>query len=510
VQHSEVTQQTLATPPPTAAARHGQAAVVPGEFELLLGGRPASAGPAPSLAWLLDGRGWMWLRPVLDAVALVVAVLVTLRWPSEPLALADAWTLLLLPPLAIGMLFARGTYARRLRTAVLDGVAPVAGAVSLAVMTITVGSVYLAADRLDPGPLAHVWALSVVLVGGGRIAAVSLQRLARSRGWVGRRALIVGAGTVGARVARRLHESPEYGLRPVGFLDADPLGIAPGPGLRVPVLGEPEDLAWIVERGDVEHVVLAFSHAPDAALVPLVQRCEELGLEVSIVPRLFESVNDRFSYDVVGGLPLLHLRQTDLRGWEIWLKHAFDRLLAAVLVFVLAPVLGAVALAVRGSSPGPVLFRQRRVGRDGKVFDLFKFRSMAPARSTGFVPPTGSAPGGVEGEDRRTRVGRLLRRTSLDELPQLFNVLRGEMSLVGPRPERPEFVELFAANVDRYEDRHRVKSGITGWAQVHGLRGQTSLTDRVEWDNYYIEHWSLALDLKVLAMTVVAVFRAAD
>jgi lipopolysaccharide/colanic/teichoic acid biosynthesis glycosyltransferase len=136
---------------------------------------------------------------------------------------------------------------------------------------------------------------------------------------------------------------------------------------------------------------------------------------------------------------------------------------------------------------------------------------MAPVRGgEHFRPLDGSAPGGVEGTDRRTLIGRVLRRCSLDELPQLINVLRGRMSLVGPRPERPEFVDLFIADVIRYGDRHRVKSGITGWAQVHGLRGQTSLADRVEWDNYYIEHWSLGLDLKVLALTLVAVFRAAE
>ena len=179
------------------------------------------------------------------------------------------------------------------------------------------------------------------------------------------------------------------------------------------------------------------------------------------------------------------------------------------------------AVAVRLSSPGPAFFRQRRVGRDGKVFDFYKFRSMrmAPGQTDDgeeavsaldFLLGGDIAPGGVEGEDRRTAVGRFLRSTSLDELPQLFNVLRGDMSLVGPRPERPEFVELFRQDIIRYGDRHRVKSGITGWAQVHGLRGQTSLAERVEWDNYYIAHWSLGLDLKILALTLVALFRNAE
>ena len=166
-----------------------------------------------------------------------------------------------------------------------------------------------------------------------------------------------------------------------------------------------------------------------------------------------------------------------------------------------------------------MLFRQRRIGRDGKVFDLYKFRSMRidlaqaeigaddDASALEFLLGGDTAPGGVEGDDRRTPIGRFLRRSSVDELPQLLNVLRGEMSLIGPRPERPEFVELFNQDIIRYDDRHRVKSGITGWAQVHGLRGQTSLAERVEWDNYYIAHWSLGLDLKIFALTLLALLR---
>ena len=280
----------------------------------------------------------------------------------------------------------------------------------------------------------------------------------------------------------------------------------------IPVLGSPDELDWVAQLTGAEHVVIAFSSEPDERLVDLVRRCEALGLEVSLVPRLFESLNHRATYEPLGGTPLMGLRSVHPKGWQFALKHAFDRLGAALLILCFGPLMAAIALAVRLSSPGPVIFRQRRVGRDGTVFDLFKFRSMRlpdPA-AEGFRPGADSAPGGVEGIDRRTWIGRLLRRTSLDELPQFFNVLRGDMSLVGPRPERPEFVELFETDIRRYGDRHRVKSGVTGWAQVHGLRGQTSLSDRVEWDNYYIEHWTLGLDLKILAMTLVEVLRPAE
>jgi lipopolysaccharide/colanic/teichoic acid biosynthesis glycosyltransferase len=187
---------------------------------------------------------------------------------------------------------------------------------------------------------------------------------------------------------------------------------------------------------------------------------------------------------------------------------------------LLAPLLVATAIAVRVTSPGPIFFRQRRIGRDGREFELLKFRSMRVPEDVAEDDVGGGdaarplsavggdlGPGGLEADHLRlTPIGEFIRRTSIDELPQLWNVLRGDMTLVGPRPERPEFVELFGQSIRRYDDRHRVKSGITGWAQVHGLRGQTSLADRVEWDNYYIENWSLWLDVKILVMTLTAPF----
>ena len=189
-----------------------------------------------------------------------------------------------------------------------------------------------------------------------------------------------------------------------------------------------------------------------------------------------------------------------------------DSALAAVVLILISPLMVLLATLVRLSSPGPILFRQRRIGRDGHPFDVLKFRTMRvpDARSSQqFELPEGVAPGGVEGEDRCTPIGRWLRALSLDELPQFINVLRGDMCIVGPRPERPEYVEQFSRDVHRYEDRHRVKSGITGWAQVNGLRGQTSIADRVELDNFYIQNWSISLDLKILVLTVVEVARAA-
>jgi exopolysaccharide biosynthesis polyprenyl glycosylphosphotransferase len=416
----------------------------------------------------------------------------------------------------VGALYLRGMYKRRIRVAILDGIGPLVGAISVAAMTL-LAAVALSDPDSHPAPLlARAWFLAVLYLGAGRIALAVTQRRARRHGLLARPTLIVGAGWMGAHVAHRLEEHPEYGLRPIGFLDADPPPNVHVADRRAPVLGAPDDLEAVVERTGARQVIFAFSRASDQGLVPLVRECEELGVEVSLVPRLFESINDRMALDHVGGVPLLELRAVDPQSWQFALKHALDRIGAAALLLVLTPALLVLAVAIKLSSPGPVLFRQRRIGRDGAVFAILKFRTMAAPRDGSggeeeeSAPPLGVAPGGVEGEDRRTPLGTWLRRTSVDELPQLLNVLRGDMSMVGPRPERPAYVEAFAQNVYRYSDRHRVKSGITGWAQVHGLRGRTSLADRVEWDNYYIENWSLWLDVKILLLTLVAVFRHAE
>jgi exopolysaccharide biosynthesis polyprenyl glycosylphosphotransferase len=415
----------------------------------------------------------------------------------------------LFPLVAVVTLHARRDRNDRLRVSILDTGTAVIGAVSsAAILTMALATVIGAVHPI--GLTLRLWLFAIVYAGVARAVLVSVRAQALGNRALAIPTLIVGAGAVGELIVKRISEDPRYGLDPVGFLDADPKPLAASGAGRsgVPVLGAEGDLAEAVARTGARRVILAFSTQPDHVLVDQIRACQQLGVGVSLVPRLFESISERATLDHVGGLPLLSLRPTDPHGWEFAVKHAIDRTVAAVALTAAAPLIAAIALGVRLTSPGPILFRQRRVGRDGQVFDVLKFRTMRePTAAVTFELRAGCAPGGVEGEDRRTRFGRWLRDTSLDELPQLINVLRGEMSLVGPRPERPEFVERFAGEVTRYEDRHRVKSGMTGWAQVNGLRGQTSIRDRVEWDNYYIRNWSLGLDFRILAQTVVEVLR---
>jgi exopolysaccharide biosynthesis polyprenyl glycosylphosphotransferase len=467
---------------------------------------------------MLEGTSWTLTALCVDGFMLLLAAAAALFGATAADVHATTWPVFLFPPIVMGLLAIRGVYRPKITVQFLDELGHVVGACSVAAMSIIAVSIFTAGAGEQAQLLARVWLFGMVYLAGSHYVLDVTQRRARIERAIAVPTLIFGAGKIGAQVERRLDEKPELGLKPVGYVDPYPPSDEQVPGRRVPVLGAPEDLEGIVARTGAKHVVMAFmsSRGSDATLVPVVRKCDELGLDVSLVPRLFESINVRVKLEHIGGMPLYRLRAVNPKGWQFAIKHSLDRVMAAVLLVLLAPLLLAALAAVRISSPGPVFFRQRRVGRDGKPFDLLKFRSMRltdprPKQdNVKMLLPDDTAPGGVEGTDRRTAIGKLLRRTSIDELPQLLNVLRGEMSIVGPRPERPEFVELFERRVTRYEDRHRVKAGITGWAQVHGLRGKTSLSDRIEWDNYYIENWSLWLDMKILLLTVAAVFKPAE
>jgi exopolysaccharide biosynthesis polyprenyl glycosylphosphotransferase len=460
---------------------------------------------AAGIGRLLDGRVWTQVRLLVDAIMLCLAATAAFYAAPIPRSGGAGWLAAVFPAMTLALLRARHDPEEKLDASMVDTAAHVLGAASLsAMLMVAAGSIIGGAHPV--GLAVRLWLFAAVYLSLARVVLASVRTQARRNHALATPTLILGAGVVGEHLVKRLNSDRSYGLRPVGFLDSDPIQVSSGAfAASVPVLGGPGDLADAIRQTGARRVILAFSSEPDHVLVEKVRECEELGVDVSLVPRMFEAINDRAVLDHLGGIPLISLHPTDPRGWEFAVKHALDRCLALIALVALAPLIAALALGVRLSSPGPILFRQRRVGRDGRVFDVLKFRTMRepdPALHDAFVPPDGCAPGGIEGEDRTTSLGRWLRSTSLDEVPQLLNVLRGEMSIVGPRPERPEFAARFGAEVSRYDDRLRVKSGITGWAQVNGLRGQTSIADRVEWDNYYIRNWSLGFDLKIMLLTV--------
>lgn len=310
-----------------------------------------------------------------------------------------------------------------------------------------------------------------------------------------RRTVIVGGGLVASELLESIHRFPELGLEPVAVIDADPL--LGSDRLPIPILDRP--LREVVMDLDVQTVIVAFRNRPDSALVSALRQCDQLDCEIFLVPRLFEFVHMNSDMDRIHTIPLIRVRRHIYRTWYWQFKRVFDIAVAGTALILLSPLLALCALAVGVSDRGaPILFRQVRVGRDGREFTLLKFRSMRPVTSTD--SDTDWHP-----QDRIGPVGRFLRASSIDELPQLWNVVRGDMSLVGPRPERPHFVEQFARTFPSYGDRHRVKVGLTGWAAINGLRGDTSIGDRALYDNFYIQNWSVWLDIKILLLTVRAV-----
>ncbi len=345
-----------------------------------------------------------------------------------------------------------------------------------------------------------------------RAVAYLLVREARRRGLIRHRTLILGSGAIGRQIAEATLEHPECGLRLVGFLDSAPQ--ADQADLPVPLLGGYDDLATCIRREGVSEVIVAFglndnddsaAGAPqDATLVDAVRACDRMDTEIFCVPRFFELHHRSRDMDELWGISLVRVRRATWRSRSWQVKRAFDVLLSAIALVALSPLLLAVALAVRIENGPGVLFRQVRVGLDGEPFTLLKFRSLR-------LPETrddGAAAGpvwSINGDARLGPVGRIIRKTSIDELPQLINILRGDMTIVGPRPERPEFVEQFTRAIPRYTARHRTPAGLTGWAQVNGLRGDTSIEERARFDNYYIQNWSLWLDVKIVARTVSSV-----
>jgi exopolysaccharide biosynthesis polyprenyl glycosylphosphotransferase len=450
-----------------------------------------------------------------DVVSGSVAFAAGLWWARNTQEIfAPFWMQVLFVPLVVIMLALRSSYRRTLERKVLDEVGPVETTVALASMTVLAVMIFSGVTGRPGALMSKIWICAALLMPLGRIIhAGILIWLRRNRGYVAS-TLIVGNGRVAHQICDRLLQSPEYGLRPTGLVSVeDPwTGSETEWDSGVPRVGSPESIDVAIRNTNAEAVIIAFSRTQDQLLTRVIRVAHQHGLRVWVVPRMFDVVGERTRVEHLGGLPLLALPHANPRGWQFTVKHFSDRLLAGFGLLLISPLFLTLMLLVRLSSPGPIFFQQERVGRDGQVFGCLKFRSMRPPRASdaAFELGSGSAPGGVEGVDRRTKIGKIMRATSMDELPQFINVIRGEMSLVGPRPERPEFVELFEMQIRRYGERHRVKAGVTGWAQVNGLRGQTSIADRAEWDNYYIENWSLGLDFKILLLTVLAVLKRAE
>lgn len=383
-------------------------------------------------------------------------------------------------------------YVARLHLSVLDELPSIIGRLLVAVAAVSAVIIYLH-QKVAVLTFLETACQAIVLVIIGRVVTTRLIAFGRRRGISKHHTVLIGGGPLAAELARILAQHPEYGLTVDGFVD----DAEDAPAQRyVPRLGRLADLDMAVMATAADNLLVADGRFEEHVLIDAVRTrtCRHIGLLV--VPRMHHFHTLTGMADHIGSIPIMRIRNPNLHGPARLVKRAFDITVALTALTVLAPVLAVAALAVRIEGGPGVIFRQIRVGRDGKKFELLKFRSMRPADEQ-----ESETNWSVATDDRVGPVGRFLRCTSIDELPQLWNILRGDMTLVGPRPERPHFVEQFSTQFDRYAHRHRVQVGLTGFAQVSGLRGDTSIADRARYDNFYIENWSLWLDIKIILRT---------
>jgi Undecaprenyl-phosphate glucose phosphotransferase len=412
--------------------------------------------------------------PVVRSDTLVVATLLVLVWP------ALAW---------FGGLYT----SRRARSAAAE-LFDVARTTILTFFVVVTVTYFVGEARYSRGTLI-LWAMfSVGIIALTRVASRQVLRSVRARGYNLRHVLVVGSGDLARRVVETAREQMGLGLRVVGVVSD---GAGAGEALPdAPVLGDVHELGDIFVRHPVDQVLVALPIDRLGALKDIMAVLSQHPVDVRLIPDFYQFITLCGSVEEFAGLPIINLQATPLVGWNLVQKRLFDLAAAAVGLVLFSPLLAGLALLVRLSGPGPILFRQERVGMDGRRFTMLKFRTMQPGADEAGARMT------TRDDPRRTPLGTLLRRLSLDELPQLWNVLVGDMSLVGPRPEQPDLIHAFTRDIPRYALRHKIKAGMTGWAQVNGLRGDTNMRERIELDLYYIENWSLLLDLKILVRTV--------
>ncbi len=433
-------------------------------------------------------RAWMVVLPG-DALLLASPVLwAPGQWKAH----------VVMAGLSVLLLTNGGRYRARLHLSVLDELPGlVSKFLTAAAIVATVIALRHEQEAVTNFLVDVAAAIGFVLV--GRLVTTQLIRWSRSRRFTEHRAVMIGGGPQAAELAQMTIENPAYGLRVVGFVDD---GAGPA-GEVVRRFGALSDLDGAVRRHRADVLIVADGEFSERQLLDAVRTPACLPCDLLVVPRLHHFHTQTGLADHIGSIPIMRIRTPSLHGPARVVKRGFDLVVASVALLLASPVLALCALAVRLEGGPGVIFRQPRVGRDGVVFECLKLRSMRPANES-----DSATTWSVARDSRVGPVGRFLRRTSLDELPQLWNILRGDMSVVGPRPERPFFVDRFSEEFDRYAYRHRVQAGLTGFAQVSGLRGDTSIAARARHDNYYIENWSLWLDIKIIVRTFAEVLFA--
>ncbi len=399
-------------------------------------------------------------------------------------------------PLWVVVFKAFGLYRPRRISSKVSEIVDISKGTTIAVLILISLTFFVRQYEFSRLTFFYFWIICLVALSIERILFRELLRFIRRRGYNLRYVLIVGTGSLGQDVTDRMHSHPELGIKIKGFLSEDKSQI--GNQLKgFKVLGAFENIRNVVVEQKIDMVLITLPLSAHERLKTILDDIGDEIVSIMLIPDLIEFATLRGGIGEFEGMPIISLRDTPLYGWNLVVKRVADIVLSLAVIFAVLPLMLVISILVKVTSEGPVLYRQERMGLDGKIFNMLKFRTMATQaeKETG---PVWAA----EVDSRKTTIGNFLRKTSMDELPQFFNVLKGEMSIVGPRPERQFFIQQFRDKVPKYMLRHKMKAGITGWAQINGWRGNTSLEKRIEYDLYYIENWSLRFDLEIMWLTI--------
>jgi exopolysaccharide biosynthesis polyprenyl glycosylphosphotransferase len=468
--------------------------------------------PAPAPAAIFRRPNWLPLALILgDALIAGAAVILAYEYRyhldripqvvKEPLAFGPY--LAAIPVVVVIFLFSLAVnqqYRSWRGLTLVDQLFAMGSGIALAALLLLAGMSLYRGFEYARLTFVYTIIIAAVLMTVERYVLRQYETRLRRRGIGTERVLMVGTGTGSQLLIQRMAMFPQYGYQVSGVLD-DRLEVGSS-FAGAPVVGRLADLRRMIPQLGVDQVFVAVPGASNDEILHLIKACDDLQAEFKLVPDLLEVMSTRAAVDAIDGLPLVGIRRSRLRGAAALLKRAIDVIIGAAVLIIVSPLMLVIAILIKLTSPrGPVLFRQPRVGLHDRRFTVYKFRSMIP-NAEAETGPVVAAPD----DDRCTPVGRVLRRLSLDELPQLFNIVKGDMSLVGPRPMPIFLVERFTEEIPRYLERHQVRPGLTGWAQVNDLRGGEAFADRAMYDIYYVENWSLALDLKILILTAARVF----
>ena len=413
-----------------------------------------------------------------------------------PLFLTYLTLLIIMLPLWYIVFKAFGLYRPRRISTRFAEVMDIAKGTTVAVLILVSLTFFVSRYEFSRLTFLYFWAICMVTLSIERILFRELLRFIRKRGYNLRHALIVGTGSLGRDVTERVHGHPELGIKIRGFLSEDDSKV----GIELEgfkVLDTFENIRSVVTDQRIDMVLITLPLSAHERLKRILDDLGDEMVSIMLIPDLMELVTLRGGIGEFDGMPIISLRDTPLYGWNLVTKRVADVVLSIIILLAASPLMIIVSVLVRATSKGPVLYRQERMGLDGRTFSMLKFRTMETQaeEETGPVWATKS-------DSRRTPIGTFLRKTSVDELPQFFNVIKGDMSIVGPRPEREFFIQQFREKIPKYMLRHKMKAGITGWAQISGWRGNTSLEKRIEYDLYYIENWSLRFDLEIMWLTI--------